>query len=45
MQTLDLQPIADKLAAVLTLLLPLLTAFAGLLVYIVLWLIIPARPA
>lgn len=29
MQTLDLQPIADKLAAVLTLLLPLLTAFAG----------------
>ena len=29
MQTLDLQPMADKLAAALTLLLPLLTAFAG----------------
>lgn len=29
MQTLDLQPMADKLAVVLTLLLPLLTAFAG----------------
>ena len=29
MQTLDLQPLADKLAAVLTVLVPLLTAFAG----------------
>ena len=29
MQTLDLQPLADKLAAALTVLLPLLTAMAG----------------
>lgn len=29
MQTLDLQPLADKLAASMTVLLPLLTAFAG----------------
>ena len=29
MQTLDLQPLADKLAAAMTVLLPLLTAFAG----------------
>lgn len=29
MQTLDLQPLADRLAAAVTVLLPLLTAFAG----------------
>lgn len=29
MQTLDLQPLADKLAAAVTVLLPLLTAFGG----------------
>lgn len=29
MQTLDLQPLADKLAAAMTVLLPLLTAFVG----------------
>lgn len=29
MQTLDLQPLADKLAATVTVLLPVLTAFAG----------------
>ena len=29
MQTLDLQPLTDKLAAAVTVLLPLLTAFAG----------------
>lgn len=39
---LDIDPTVVRVVYVL---LSLLTAFAGLLVYIVLWLIIPARPA
>lgn len=38
---LDIDPTVVRVVYVL---LSLLTAFAGLLVYIVLWLIIPARP-
>lgn len=39
---LDIDPTVVRVVYVL---LSLLTAFTGLLVYIVLWLIIPARPA
>lgn len=39
---LDIDPTVVRVVYVL---LSLLTAFAGLLVYIVLWLIIPAHPA
>lgn len=39
---LDIDPTVVRVVYVL---LSLLTAFAGLLVYIVLWLIIPERPA